>query len=218
MPFDPLRFALPVLPPFEPGESPYRVAGAVYKSLLAFVADQVPGGLERVVKEIRQPAIADFIQGRFSLASTADATPLPYVGQAVARARGVSFATQVRDANRWSARGSFFDVYRALVPGISPEGLIVGLARVAKIVQPFGGLRVEAIRPAEGAPRGVHGERTGVPHVLVEWMMLSTSAFLETALARLGSRTARCAFGDPVEDGHNEKQTTYTLPFDITWE
>ncbi len=174
MPFEPLRFALPVLPPFEPGESPYRVAGAVYKSLLAFVGDQVPGGL--------------------------------------------SFATQVRDANRWSARGSFFDVYRALVPGISPEGLTVGLARVAKIAQPFGGLRVEAIRPAEGAPRGVHGERTGVPRVLVEWMMLSTSAFLETALARLGSRTARCAFGDPVEDGRDDKPTTYTLPFDIAWE
>jgi hypothetical protein len=215
--FDASRFALPLVPPYDPGTSPYRVAGAVYKGLLAFVADQVPGGLDRVTREIRNPAIATFVAGRFSIASTADAVPLPYIGQAVARARGVSFATQIRDSNRWSARGSFFDVYRALVPAISPEGLTVGLARVAKIIQPFGGLKVEAARGGEGTSRCVRGQRTGVPHVLVEWMGLSTSAFLETALERLGSRGARCTFGEPQEDGRTEKQVTYTLPFEMTW-
>lgn len=212
MGFDPARFSLPLAPPYPPGESPYRVAGVVYKSLLAFVADQVPRGLDAVLAEIRDPALARFVQGRFSLASMADVVPLPYLGQAIARARGVTFAEQVRDANRWSARGSFFEVYRALVPVASAESLTVGLARAVKIIQPFGGLHVEAAKD-----KGVRGRRTGVPHVLVAWMVTSTSAFLETTLERLGSRAARATFGDPVEDGRDDRQLTYTLPFEIVW-
>jgi hypothetical protein len=198
--------------PYPPGESPYRVVGAVYKSLIAFVDAQVPGGLPRVLREVRDEAMVRYVSGRFSLASTADAVPLPYLGQAIARARGVTFPEQVRDANRWSARGPFFEVYRALVPIASAEALTAGLARAAKIVQPFGGLRVEALKSA-----GVRGERTGVPHVLVAWMVYSTSAFLETALERLGSRAASARFGVPIEDGRTDRESTYTLPFEITW-
>lgn len=210
--FDPSRFPLPASPPYAPGTSPYRVAGVVYKSLLGFVAEAVPGGLDRVKKELRDPALVAFVSGHFALTSTADVVPLPYVGQAIARARGVSFEQQVRDANRWSARSSFYDVYRALLPIASAEALTVALARAVKIIQPFGGMKVEALRST-----GVRGERTGVPAVLVAWMVFSTSAFLETALERIGTRSVRAVFEAPIEDGRAGGETTYTLPFEITW-
>src|SRR5690606_27543203 len=133
---------------------------------------------------------------RFSLTSTVDAIPLPYLGQAIESARGVRYEDQILTANRRTERGRVFDVYRALVPVASAEALTAGLARAAKLIQPFGGLTVEVVRD-----KGVRGERTGVPHVLVAWMVLSTSAFLETALERLGSRAAHARFGTPIEDG-----------------
>jgi hypothetical protein len=212
MGFDPARFSLPLAPPYPPGQSPYKVASVVYKSLLAFVEENVPGGLPAVLREIRDPALATFLSGHFSIASTADAVPLPYFGQAIARARGVPYTQQLHDANRWSARGRFFDVYRALVPIASVEALTVGLARAAKIIQPFGGLHIQGTKS-----KGVRGERTGVPHVLVAWMVTATSVFLESTLERLGSGTARATFGDPVEDGRTDRQVTYTLPFEIVW-
>lgn len=213
MQFDPHgRFAVPLKPPIAPGESPFRVAGVVYQSLLAFIAAEVPGGLVRAKTELRDPALATFLDQRFHLASAYDAIPLPYLGQAIARARGVSFADQLRDSNRWSARSRFFDVYRALVPIISEESLTVGLARVAKVIQPFGGLRME-----KAGRHLVRGERTGVPHVLVSWWAMSTTAFLETALSRIGVSSSSIVFDSPIEAGREAGQALYSLPFELTW-
>ena len=212
MPFDPSRFPLPASPPYAPGTSPYRVAGVVYKSLLGFVAESVPGGLDRVKRELRDPALVAFVSAPFALTSTADVVPLPYLGQAIARARGVTFEQQVRDANRWSARSSFYEVYRALLPIASPEALTVALTRAVTIIQPFGGMKAEALRST-----GVRGERTGVPSVLVAWMVFSTSAFLQTALERIGSRAVHAVFDVPIEEERAGGEATYTLPFEITW-
>ena len=206
------RFAIPHKVPIPPGQSPFRVAGVVYQGLLAFIAAEVPGGLERVKVELRDASIATFLEQRFHLASAYDALPLPYVGQAVARVRGVGFADQIRDSNRWSAKSRFFDVYRALVPIISEESLTIGLARVAKVIQPFGGLRLEV-----AGHHRVRGERTGVPHVLVTWWSLSTTAFLEIALTRIGASTSTITFDPPVESGREAGQALFNLPFELRW-
>jgi hypothetical protein len=213
MQFDPHgRFAVPLKVPFAPGTSPFRVAGVVYQSLLAFIAAESPGGLVRLKTELRDPALGEFLEQRFHLASAYDAVPLPYVGQAVARIRNVSFADQLRDSNRWSARSRFFDVYRALVPIISEESLTVGLARVAKVIQPFGGLRME-----KAGHHLVRGERTGVPHVLVAWWAMSTTAFLETALSRIGVSSSTIEFEAPIEGERQAGQPLYTMPFELRW-
>lgn len=206
------RFATPHKVPITPGESPFRVAGVVYQSLLAFIAAEAPGGLARVKTELRSPALSAFLDQRFHMASAYDAVPLPYVGHALARLRGVGFAEQLRDSNRWSAKSRFFDVYRALVPVVSEEALTVGLARVAKVLQPFGGLRTEI-----AGHHIVRGERSGVPHVLVAWWALSTTAFLETALSRIGASSSSIVFEPPVEVGREAGQLLYTLPFELRW-
>ncbi len=213
MQFDPHgRFAMPLKVPFAPGDSPFRVAGVVYQSLLAFVAAESRGGLTRLKTELRDPALGTFLEQRFHLASAYDAVPLPYIGQALARVRGVSFGDQLRDSNRWSARSRFFDVYRALVPIVSEEALTVGLARVAKVLQPFGGLRME-----KSGHHLVRGERTGVPHVLVTWWALSSTAFLESALSRIGVKTSSLVFEAPIENGREAGQPLYTMPFELRW-
>jgi len=206
------RFAIPLKVPIVPGESPFRVAGVVYQSLLAFVAAEAPGGLPRLKAELREPSISAFLDQRFHLASAYDAVPLPYVGQALARVRGVTFPEQLRDSNRWSARSRFFDFYRALVPIVSEESLTLGLARVAKVIQPFGALRME-----KAANHLLRGERTGVPHVLVAWWALSSAAFLETALSRIGVSASSIHFETPIESGHAAGQALYAMPFELRW-
>ena len=206
------RFAIPLKVPIAPGKSPFRVAGVVYLSLLAFIGSEAPGGLARVKAELRDPALVVFLEQRFHLASAYDAIPLPYVGQAIARVRGVTFADQLRDSNRWSAKSRFFDVYRALVPVISEESLTIGLARLAKVIQPFGALRLEIA----GRHR-VKGERSGVPQALVAWWALSTSAFIETALSRIGVKSSSIAFDPPIESGREAEQLLFTMPFELSW-
>jgi hypothetical protein len=207
-----IRFAAPLAPPFTPGESPFRCSGVVYQGLLAFIENNVTGGFERILVELRDPALVAFVRQRFHLASAYDIVPLPYIGQAIARARGVSYAQQIVDSNRWSVRSRFFDLYRSLVTMVSAEALAVGLARVASIIQHFGSARVDT-----AGPRHLRGTRSGVPFVLVEWWILSTDAFLKAALDRLGAPSAHVTFDEPRLQGSQAGQPLYTIEFDVTW-
>lgn len=209
--YDRPLFDLPVVPPFTPGSSPFRVAGVVYRGLFDFIESNVTGGTRRVMSELREPALARYIEQRFSVAAWYDATPVPYLGQAVARARGVSFEQQVRDSNRWS-EGRTGGIYRALLALLSSDRIAMALPRAATIVHDFGKISSQAV-----GPRRIVGVRSGVPRMLVRWMALSHSTYLELALKRIGATSASAAFGAPEREGVTNGIETYRLPFELTW-
>lgn len=204
-------FDLPAAPPFAPGSSPFRVAGVVYRGLFEFIEAHVPGGLKRVLAELRQPELERFLESRFAVASWYDATPVPYLGQAVARARGVSFARQVQDSNRWSEERAGV-IYRALLVFLSAERIASALPRAAAVVHDFG-----KIYSQPDGPHRIVGRRTGVPRPLVRWLVLSHATYLELALRRIGAATVRVDFGPPERDGQTGGVDTYAMPFSLAW-
>jgi len=46
--------------PFAPGESPFHVKGVVYLGLREYFAEQIPGGIEAVSKELHDEALRTF--------------------------------------------------------------------------------------------------------------------------------------------------------------
>jgi hypothetical protein len=204
-------FDLPAVPPFAPGTSPFRVAGTVYRTLATFVEASVPGGLKALKEALGEPRLALFLDGTFATTTKYDAVPLPYVAAAAAKLRGVTFADQIRDSNRF-AEERVGMVYRALLSILSADALARALPQATRIVQDFGNVRTEAAGPTH-----VRGTRSGIPQVLLRWMALSNGAYLERALERAGAARPRVDFGGAEQDGEVHGHPTYAIPFDITW-
>jgi hypothetical protein len=194
-----------------PGTSPFRGIGAIYRGLIEFAEGNVKGGMERVLEEVRDPALARYLGQRFAFSSWYDVLPMPYLGAAVARARGVSFEQQIVDSNRWSEErvGS---IYRALLALMSTERVATTLPKAAAIVHDFGRVTCQA-----AGPQRITGVRRGIPGLLVRWLALSHGAYLDLALRRAGASTVRVQFGPPVRDGENAGIALYQIPFEIQW-
>jgi hypothetical protein len=212
LPTDP-RFALKAQVPFPPGTSPFHTLGAAYVTFVGFVKANVPGGVDALGGALSDPALARFLAQPFSGSRNYDLVPLPYLGTAAARLRGVTFHQQLRDANRAGAKTAVAKVYGALFRVLSTETVASVLPRAAAILFDFG--RVQA---SVAGTNCVRGTRSGVPHTLVAWTAMSSGAFIETTLENAGARAPRVIFGEPVEEGNVAGQATYEMPFDITWE
>ena len=205
------EFEPPSSPPFEPGKSPFRVAAVVYKNLFAFIEAHVSGGLAAVRRDL--PAeLGDYLTGPRDVFAKYDAIPLPYVNSAVARRRGVSFEDQLRDANTWSEK-RHGALYRAVLAVLSAQSVALALPRATAIAQHYGRTTTRV-----AGERNVRGERSGVPRTLVRWTGFSSARYLVRALARAGAIEPQVEYGAPFKDGVVEGETTYAIPFSVSWQ
>jgi hypothetical protein len=205
------EFELPAALPFEPGDSPFRVAGAVYRGLIAFVDAHVAGGFEAIRHDLAGP-IADYLGKPPDLFSKYDAVPLPFVNQAVARRRRVGFEEQLRDSNTWSEMKNGA-LYRAVLAVLSAQSVALALPRAAAIAQHFGRTTTRV-----AGPRAVTGTREGVPRILVRWTGFASAYYLERALLRAGAREPSIEYEQPVADGELAGEPTYAIPFSVSWQ
>jgi hypothetical protein len=204
-------FDLPPTPPFAPGKSPFCVAGTVYRTLATFIEVSVPGGMKAMKSALPDPRLALFLDEPFTTTRKYDAVPVAYVAAAAAKVRGVPFAEQIRDANRF-AEERVGVVYRALLSCLSADALARALPQAVRIVQDFGTVRTEVV-----GSKHVKGVRGGIPQVLARWFAYSSAAYLERALVRAGAKQVRVEFDGVARDGELEGHPTYAAPFHITW-
>lgn len=195
-----------------PGASPFRGIGAIYRGLAGFIEGNVRGGMGRVLSEIRDPALASFLGQHFAFSSWYDVMPVPYLGVAVARARGVSFEQQIADSNRWSEERTGA-IYRALLAMMTTERVATTLPKAVAIVHDFGRVSCRVL-----GPQRVAGVRQGIPRPLVRWLALSHSTYLELALRRAGASTVRVHFSPPEREGEISGAELYRIPFEIQWD
>jgi hypothetical protein len=165
----------------------------------------------RVLSEIRDPALTSFLGQRFAFSSWYDVMPVPYLGVAVARARGVSFEQQIADSNRWSEERTGA-IYRVLLAMMTTERVATTLPKAVAIVHDFGRVTCRVL-----GPQRVAGVRQGIPRPLVRWLALSHSTYLELALRRAGASSVRVHFGPPERDGEISGAELYRIPFEIQW-
>lgn len=204
-------FDLPTVPIFSPGMSPFRASGVVYKGLFDFIGNNIPGGLPRVLSELRSPELVAFLERGFSTTSWYDALPAPYLGHAVARVRGVPYEQQLRDTNTW-VENRMGGLYRALLRVASAETVALAIPRATAVIHAFGKATAHAV-----APRHVVGVRTGIPRPLVRWIGLSNAIYLELAVARAGALRPRVVFGIPEADSEVSGVPTFRVSFELTW-
>jgi hypothetical protein len=205
------EFELTSALPFAPGTSPFRVAGVVYKNLIAFVNANVTGGFDAVRRDLPLD-VAEYLDGPRDLFAKYDAIPLPFVNAAIARRRGVRFDEQLRDSNQWSEAQNGA-LYRAVLAVLSAQSVALALPRAAAIAQHFGRTTTRV-----SGERSVSGTRSGVPRTLVRWTGFASAHYLERALARAGAREPQIAYGVPTLDGELSGEPTYALPFTVDWQ
>lgn len=213
LPIADARFSLPRKLPFPPGMSPFRAGGSIYRGFVNFVNEHVPGGIERVrdsFEEERRP-LGVFLTQDFHAAARYDVIPLPFLGAEVARIRHVSFEEQLREANRWN-EARIGALYRTLLSVMSADMLALALPRAASILHDFGKTRVRA-----AGKKRVEGVRTGVPEVLVRWLAISTSSYIEAAISRAGASQPQVVFTEAEPDVEVRGHPTYSMKFEVSW-
>jgi hypothetical protein len=212
-PISDARFSLPRTPPFPPGMSPFKVGGSIYRGFVNFVNEHVEGGISRVRDGMEgdQRPLGAFIMQDFHAAARYDVIPLPFLGTEVARIRHITFEEQLREANRWN-EGRIGALYRTLLSVLSADMLALALPRAASILQDFGKTRVRA-----SGSKHVEGVRTGVPEVLVRWLAVSTSSYIEAALTRAGANQPHVVFTEAEPDVEVRGQPTYAMKFEVSW-
>ena len=101
--------------PCRPGESPFKIKGGAYRGHLDYVAEQVPGGVEEMLRGFRDPALAEFFQQKFLASTFYDILPLVVAGYVCARQARKSFSEFVRVRSRYPAERDVSGIYRMLI-------------------------------------------------------------------------------------------------------
>jgi hypothetical protein len=212
LPADDAYFSLPLAPPWAPEASPFRTKGVAYVNHVAYYESELPGGLDALARELRDPMLARFLRHRFATSEWYDVLPSPFFSRAAARIRGVSFAEQVNDLNVFSAKRKINRIYRALLRVVSAEAIAVALPKFAAISQDFGRAEARVV-----ASKHVHGLRTGIPQLLVSWFALAAGSYSKAALEIAGARDVSITWSAPEREGEQGGQKLYRMPFDVRW-
>jgi hypothetical protein len=85
--------------PVAPGSSPFHFRGFYYDRLFARVKE-MPGGMQRLMKELKDDRVRQFALQRFSWTAWYDALPTMPLYAAIARMEGTDVVTSVRNATR----------------------------------------------------------------------------------------------------------------------
>src|SRR5262245_47990844 len=77
--------------PHTPGESPYRIKGIGYRAHVEYTNAHVPGGIEYVLAELKDPQVSAFYAQPFMAASWYDIFPMVEVGMVSADLVGLPY-------------------------------------------------------------------------------------------------------------------------------
>jgi hypothetical protein len=205
-------FALPEACPFLPGSSPFRIKGWGYVGDIAFYSEFVPGGIEAVGKNVRDPTIAAFLSRTFTPDAWYDLIPKLYLSQAAARVRGLPFDAHCREVSRYHAQDKFSGIYRPLLRVVSSEMIALWTPRLASSFYDFGSTESHV-----AAERMVKVVRKGVPRVAVQWWAAAAAAYFEYCLEAAGAHLPHVRWLPIEPDGERLGMELAKMPLEITW-
>jgi hypothetical protein len=205
-------FGLPDEVPFPPGSGPFRIKGWGYAGDLRFYESHVPGGIDAVAKNVKDPAVSAFLHRHFDPDGWYDLAPKLYLSQAAARARGVPFDAHCREVSQWHAQDKFSGIYRPLLKVVSSEMLALWIPRLSSTFYDFG-----TIESRVAGMRLVRVVRYGQPRIAVQWWAAAASAYFEYVLRAAGARHPRVRWLAVEPDGERLGMDLHRMPFEITW-
>jgi hypothetical protein len=198
-------------PRWAPGASPFHAKGALFEAAQQFYVQEVPGGLDAVLRGLDEPERA-FLDRRFQARDDYDVLPLVTINAAAARLVGVAADELNRRGARWTAERDLRGLAKLVLRMLSPATLALKLPKLAMRYFDFG----EADSTLDG-PRRCRVTQAGIPVVLADWMLSATEGFSLVGLERTGARAPVFRAKPSRPDGETHGVPTVTLEFELSW-
>lgn len=200
--------------PFRPGEGPFRIKGVAYRGHLDYVAEQVPGGVEEMLRGFRDPALATFFGQKFLPSTFYDIIPLVVAGYVCARQSRQSFSEFVRVRSRYQAKQDLGGIYRVLLKLVSPMHAIERLpALQAQYLDFAANGAIEVL-----APKRVVMRCTGLPAMLAGWYTIVNETYIDVVLTAAGARNVLVRTAPHQPDGKIEGVDAVKWECEARWE
>jgi hypothetical protein len=178
------------------GDSPFRVKGGVANGLLQYIAENVPGGIDAVRRELEGPSLIAYLDQPFFTGSWYDFFPYLHCQVAAARAVRRPVTRFVAEHAAWQAKRDIRGVHRLLLLVASPEKVA---PRMPVAFRRYFDL---AIVDVLGVGPGVLDLRVhAIPAVLVDWYKVSVQSAAEAILGVAGARNVQSWYSPPEPDG-----------------
>lgn len=197
---------------FDPGASPFRAKGTVYRALFESADARVPGGRAAVLARLEDPRLAAFYAQPFLAASSYDILPLVHFAMVGARLLGVGFAEFVRGGAAFTARRDMDGIYKVLLKLASPAAVVQRLPRI--LLQYFNFGKIEGRFTSERAYEAV---ATGIPRPMIVWLINVGHGFMPVVMEHAGAHNVEVRVIPGAPEGEEHGIALMRLTFTITW-
>jgi hypothetical protein len=202
----------PLRASFAPGKSPFRGKGVTYRNYFDYVDEFIPGGRERLLAALGDPALRAFATQPFLAGTFYDTLPMVALCETAAGLMQRPFVQFVREFSAVSAERDTKGVYRMLLKLVSPNLVMERVPAVAKQYFDFITASVEKI-----SPKSYRSTARGVPEMVAQFYMLSTEAFLARALTLAGAVEPMQRWLQPTPEGTRDGAPLVTLRREVWW-
>lgn len=191
--------------------SVFCVKGTMWLGIREYVEQHVPGGLERVCRELNPPHQAFFSQ-MFLATAWFDLFPIIAVTRAISVVRKKPHMEQARQLALWHGEHDLKHIYKAILKQATPLAVCKRFAIIFSQLYNFG--RIELVREEEGAFAACcHG----MPEVLADWWMQATEGYLQPILTAAGGRNVKVSWQPTLPDGERAGVPLVRVPSVTTW-
>jgi len=194
-----------------PGENPFHVKGLVAGSFSAFVAGQVPGGMEAVLRGL-EPELRDYFQQSFLAGSWYDLLALLKLMVKAAAVAGRPANRFIAEHGAWQAKRDIRTVHRLLLLIASPETVAPRMGVAFGRYFDFGAIELV------GVQRGVlELDVRALPAALNAWYRVSVHSAADAILSTAGAKDVQSWYTPPEPDGKKHGVTLVRFGVRRTW-
>jgi len=209
-----LRFRFEPLAPkqFPVGESPFRVRGLAYVSVLDYLRKNTPAGLSQFESMLEGDPFLPYYRQLFVPLGDYDAVPLVRLFLTAAAFEGVAPARFVEDRARGSARADSEGIWKPLLSAKTLKQMVERMPiAFNRYYEPC------RARVLEASDDSFVGELEGIPSPIDGLYVFSTQGFVGECLQRAGAGSVRFDWREPTRRGQLSGVQLENLRFEARW-
>lgn len=197
--------------PVAPGTSPFKVRGAFYSTLFEN-AKALSGGMGRLLDELDDPRVRDFVTQRFHLMGWYDALPALPCAAALTRMRGEPFEALMREVARNMMRRLIPSMFRML-PGLGrPKVAAAHAPRLFQTYFNFVELQLGIVTDHEGT-----GIVSGIPQYAAPVFVNQILGIFIGTLESLGATDVEASYRDLTVSGSRDGLDLVSCRGEFKW-